>query len=317
MIISLFRTSHPVSYILLPVLGILLRIPLMLVAESSGDQSLYTQWEWDIVSRHWLNVLLAGIVSGLVGIYINYISDKYGFLERVSGLAGLSFVLLTTWSPQAASFSSAYVAMIFVVIAIDQLFSLGRNGGLSQIFNSALCISIASLFLPVLIVVQPLVLFAIIYFQSIHWRQISVWLIGLSLPIVYFAVSQMIASSSDEVGFKELFSLQWGSIDLTAQSFLQGGLLLITLLLSMKSFRKGLTKNTTRIRKSFLLIIWILVFFLITVFKFEVLWKSTAVLLAIPLAFMFSNYLFYTKKSRLAELVLLLMICVEIANYWF
>ena len=301
---------------LLPVLGILLRIPLMLVAESLGDQGIYSSWEWAIVSKPWLNVFVSGIISGVMGIYVNYISDKYGFLERVSGLSGLSFVLLSSWSPQAASFSSAYLALILVIVALDQLFSLGRNGGLSQIFNSTLCISIASLFMPGLILIQPIVVFAIIYFQSIHWRHISIWLIGMILPLVYLLVGEAIMSASDN-DWNRLLPFQWNGFQLSNHLITHIGFLLFVFLLSMGSFRKGLTNNTTRIRKSFLLLLWLLTLLVATIFQFESLWKSTAVLLAIPLGFMFSNYLFYTKKSRLAELILLLMICVEIASYWF
>ncbi len=319
MIISLFRTSHPTSYLLLPLLGVLLRIPLLIVDVGTSHVEVLSPVEQYIVSMPWLNCLVAGVLSGVLGIYVNNLSDQFGFLDRVSGLSGLSFVVLSTWVPEAASFSFSYLSLGIVLIAFQQLFSLGKTGGLPQVFNASLLISVASLVTEDLLVLQLLVPFAIVYFQTIHWRHFSVWLIGLVMPMLYALVWGLYYPESNVSVITGAYSLiEWDVFNQFQSTIWIWRLVfvIILIILAMQSFRKGLTKNTTRIRKSFLLIMWMLIFSAIAIVQTNNVFTAPYILFALPLGFMLSNYFFYSKKRVLSEAALIGIVVIELANYW-
>jgi len=319
MLIRLFRTSHPLSYILLPTIGILLRIPLLFHSFDESQLVALSSLESYIVSHPWINVLLAGVLAGILGIFVNYISDQFGFLDRVSGLTGLSFVLLSAWTPESASFSYTYLSCGILLIAIYQLYDLGQSGGYAQVFNASLLISVASLITKEAIVLQLLVLFAIIYFQTIHWRHFTIWLLGLILPFLYYAVWNSFYPSD-----MDLLDLLLPNMDLlqsleiidTVKWVFNFMLIALIIIISYKSFSKGVTNNTARIRKSFLLSIWILVLCMLAIFQSAFTVNSPFLFLAVPLSLILSNYLFYSKKTWLAEQYLLVIIAIEISSYW-
>lgn len=317
MIISLFRTSHPASYLLLPIIGVLLRIPLLFVDVSNLDSLSY--FEFAIVSRPWLNMLVAGVLSGLFGVYINYLSDQFGFLDRVSGLAGLSFVLLSIWSSESASFSFSYISLGIFLFAFQQLLSLGKLGGVAQVFNASLLISLATFFTPEMVVFQLLVPLAIVYFQTIQWRHFTVWLIGFTLPCVYLLVWNMCQPSTiqnNSIYPFEIFSATNMIYFQTANWLWQLIFFLLVVTLAMQSFRKGLTNNTTRIRKSFFLIIWTLLLGIMALLLTDSIQTAPYLFVALPVGFMLSNYLFYSKKRVLSETAFIGIAIIELVNYW-
>jgi hypothetical protein len=319
MIISLFRTSHPTSYLLLPLLGVLLRTPLLIADAELAQLEVLSPIELYIVSKPWLNCLVAGVLSGILGIYVNNLSDQFGFLDRVSGLSGLCFVVLSTWVPESASFSLTYLSLGIIIIAFQQLFSLGKTGGLPQVFNASLLITIASLITEELLVLQLLVPFAIVYFQTIHWRHFTIWLIGLATPMLYVFVWKLYYPESNMSVVAGAYNLiEWEVFHLSQPTtwIWRCVFVIALILLAMQSFKKGLTKNTTRIRKSFLLIMWMLIFSIIAILRTDNVFTAPYILLALPLGFMLSNYFFYSKKSVLAEAALIGIVVIELANYW-
>ena len=200
MLIRLFKTSHPVSYILLLVLALVLRIPLFFSSQVSASSGAFVANNLSayVASQPYVFIILSALIVGIAGAFLNYLSDTFNFLDRVSGLTGLAFVLMASIHPVASAFGADTIALLFLLPALHQVLSLTKEkAGLSKVFNAGFLIAVASLFQPLLLSLELLVIFSVLYFQTFDKRHISVHIIGILVPLIYFAVYDLIWLEGD------------------------------------------------------------------------------------------------------------------------
>lgn len=320
MLVRLFKSNHPLAFFIIPGLSVILRIPVLFhtsFAPSSYDSALFTSaFSW-INQYPWLSILTASFFTSVSAIYLNAISDKHGLLARVSFLAGLSYTLIASVLPQYAYFTPVYVSSVLAVFAFDQVLSLHRDGsGLNQTFNAALAVGLAAMFTPAAAYLILFVALGNLYFKTFHPRFISVLFAGALLPWIYWATVKLWhndLASLDSV-FDILFSGWSGFSSERIWMLLLPYILLFAL--AIKSFMKGVSSNTVRIRKSYFLILWSLVFMLNGIMQYVEVEHAPWMLFSIPLAFILSNTLYYNKRGWLSELLVFSIILWEIAAYW-
>ena len=319
MLIRLFKTSHPVSYILLPVLALALRIPLFFehrVSSSSGA-FFFKNLGTSVAEHPYLYIVLSALLIGIAGAFLNYLSDTFGFLDRVSGLTGLAYVLMASMHPVASDIGADTLALLLVLAALHEVLSLTRDkSGFNKVFNAGFLLALSSLIQPALIGLELLVILAVIYFQTFNKRHVSLHIIGILVPLVYYAVYDLIwqegSFAFDYVSM--LIAAPWGFTSSTTWLVLL--LPAFVLIWSFSAYLKSVSTNTMRRRKTLLLVLWILLVSFLLVVQAPGIHQASLSILAIPLAFILANYLFYARKTRLAEFFLLLIIAWELAWYW-
>ena len=320
MLVRLFKSNHPLAYFIIPGLALLLRIPAFFIQDEFPNtfHSLifFGTFTW-INEYTWLSILLAVLFTTISAIYLNSISDKYGLLQRVSFLGGLAFVLLTSILPNMSYFSPIYPATLILLFVYDQALALYQDGnGLSNLFNASLALGIASLFVPTVIYLLVFIALGFLYFKTVHPRFFSVLLAGFLIPWLYWFTVKLWYNELDDfyLNLEGVFNYWEGfSIHEMWNSFIP---FLLVFVLAVRSFMKGISSNTVRIRKSYILILWSLLLIINSILQFTNFESAPWMLLAIPLSFILSNSLYYNKRGWLSELLVFSIILWEIAAYW-
>lgn len=321
MLLKLFRANNFYQFVLFPVFGFLLLLPGFI----NPVQSSRLLWGaagplainlGDWIMQPYLNTALAYFLAMALCFLLVQINARFAFVKEPTFLPTYLFLLIVFAQPDLHVVSPVSFAAIFIVLAIRSIFSaFEKQRAYSNAFDAGFLLGLAGLFYMPVSVLVLLVPFAILILRSnAEWREWVLPFVGLFFPwlfsfLAYFIWSDVSAwfeivsapfSQTREIGM--LFKLPF-QLYLLFLLFLIG---VASIFILRQYGEKGI--STRRYFKILALFFGGSLLLLIFPFvSYELL-----VILAIPLTFLFTNYLLFAKRRRWAEVFMWLLLVFSV-----
>ena len=259
---------------------------------------------------------LPGIIFALasvssIAILIVGLNNKSFFINERTFLPALIYILLSGLFPQYQLLNPAIFAAIFLMLAIRRIMESYQLPGIAyNLFDAGILIGIGSLFYANLIWFGLLLIIGIAILRTGNIKEFAISVIGLVTPYVmtfgiFYVLGKDIKSFMSVMGYN-LFdkpdSYVFTPLTVVAVSF--AGLCTLVSLVFLFA-----TMNTKKIksRKTFSILIWILiislaVYFIFTPVSVEIVWIT-----GIPVSYFLTHYFVNIKKRLFPELLLFIL----------
>lgn len=290
---GIFRQKSPGNIILLIILGILIKLPSFFHAKGAliklGDGILYkgliSLISTVTANNFFIFSLLAFILNIVLAFMLLHFINAHRLMVKSNFLAGMSYILVSSFLPSFNYFSSNLIASVFIFGAFINFFkSSNIKHDKNNIFNASLLIGIASLFfLPAFV----FVIWGFIALAILRPFRLSEWIIlvlGATTPYYFFAAYLFL---SGNFHIPEYF-FEWSFFTSKATySLWHAGalfLLLAPLLAGIYYMQANSGKMMLHIRKAWYLFLWYLVISMIVgLFNIENS-SENMILILIPIA---------------------------------
>ena len=268
---------------------------------------------------YYLKVVVAFILLLFEAFYLNYIFDKNNFLQNKSFLPAAIFVMLVSSFKDAQQLNPILCALLFVIFAFSKIIKTYRqNSASSQVFDSSLLLSIATLFYFPTIILYPIVWVSLIVIRPFFWREWVISFIGFILPYIF---TFSIYFWFDKVNFfffdKILFPANFNLADFFTNKYFFKVTIIVFCVLSFWGIVKSISKvplSTIFARNMAVILIWCL---LLSLFSFFLSPQANIVYLLccfFPLTYYLSSLFITTKNKILSESMFLIFVAVALLN---
>lgn len=324
MIISTFKNSQPASFVIIPVLLVILWWLSWHGSSENLVQNPMPLYNLVVGTLSGFPLWVMGFLGCLITIsqtlHLNYVVGKHEVLYKNSYLPALFFILLLGIIPSFIVFSPVLLVNSIFIFILDKLFKLYKSPSpLPIIFDVSFLTGIATLVYLPSISLMLLIAVAIFILKPFSWRDWLVGLLGVIIPFFFTFVFYFWNDGLDELRqrfFPESIRQLWDSEGLMLQGY-RITLVVISVLfvLTMVRIRQNFYKNVTRIR-NFQQVVFIFLLVAIASLAFT---GSVAVyrfsILAIPLAIMISYYFLSNKKAWWNEVLFWVIVGTLIFNH--
>jgi hypothetical protein len=318
MILRFLKSNQPYHFILIPVIVLALWLRSFLSPnffpffEGESNMPLYRPVHQLLAEQPLISNMVAVVLVILLSFMILRLNTIYAFIQIRTFLPSNIFVLIVSGLVSLHALHPVYFGAFFLLVCIDKLFNVTENEKANpNSFDPGFYLSVGSLFYLNLIFYLPVVWVAFFLLRKKReWRDFAMSLVGMVLPWLFTFSWYFLTDSLEEL--QTVISQNWS----TSNLFFQGRvtfqiyLAFLTITTLWCSFfligQYDAKKSSTR--KYFkiffvIFVISIILFFLIPAASQEIL-----VIMAVPLTFLFSNYLISMKSQSLGNLFILIFL---------
>ena len=193
MILRLFKQSYFAQIALLIGLAIIIWLPAFIKPYPvlTFETNLFTSF---LFSQAPLNQPILGVFLGFIlllseAFLLSYIFSIHQLTHRNSFLAGFLFVLFLSRTPDHLGFHPALIALLFLLLGLKNLLeNFKSNRNYNILLTASFWFSMASLFIPSVVLLFPVIWISLIIFQSFHRRSIPISIIGFLFPYFFIGV---------------------------------------------------------------------------------------------------------------------------------
>ncbi len=318
MVLRLLKTNQAYHFITIPILVLVLWFRAYLLPErfpffDGEDQMLlYKPFAQLAQSSVLLSNLLCVGLALLLSFQVLRLNTIYSFIRVRTFLPSNIFILIISGLVSLHSLHPIYFAAVFLLLAVNRIFGAYEQSNVnSNAFDTGFYLGLGSLFYFNLIFFFPIVWigFSLIR-KNPEWRNFFLPIVGILLPWLYAFTYYFLTDSMPEL---------WHTVQLnlnTPNHFFQGdlqiqiylGFLIFITLLGSVFLLAQLDEKKVSSRKYFQ------IFFLIFLFAVAILLlipsasQEMLVIIAIPLTFLFSNYLIFMRMQFWGNLFVYLLI---------
>ncbi len=137
----------------------------------------------DIFLTPWVSTSVAALLVFVQSLFVNRIINEQRMTAKKNFLAGLLFIMLTSFFTQGLVLSPALIALTFIIIACETAFRLIKKEKMyGDIFDIGFLVSLASFFYFPAIALLFFSLACLINLRSFNYREYVVLLLGLATP---------------------------------------------------------------------------------------------------------------------------------------
>lgn len=318
MILRLIKNNQAIHFITIPLIVLVLWFRNYI----SPDQFHFFVGEDQMLLYHPLKVLtawsplasnlLAIVFALIIGFLVLRLNSSYSFIAVRTFLPSYVMILILSGLVSTQSLHPVFLGAIFLMLAIDRIFdSYEKKKIISNAFDSGFLIGLGSLCYFNLIFFFPITWISFILIRkSFKGSVFLLALIGLALPWLYafsyYFLTDQLAVMEHIIVQNVVTSNKFFGANLPFQIYL-GYLIFLTLIGSFFLLSQ-LDEKKVSSRKYFqiffiVFIIATLMLVLIPAVSHEIL-----VIIAIPLTFLFSNYLIFMRRQFWGNLFIYLLI---------
>ena len=322
MFIKFFKSSFFIQYLVIAITGLCLWI--MAFVEPPGMPApevsvpLYSLLYYIFHDLPFLATTIGFMLVLAETYWLTTILSHHELVLKNSSLSALVFVVLMSFLPAQLTLNPINISLGFMILILYHLLiSYNKPEHLDRFFAAGFFTSIASLFYLPFLLWFVFVVISFLIFRAGNWRAWLAASIGLVTPFIYLAAwyfwqNDLLARINEYIIF-------FSHILVYPNPFHTDFWILsvFTLLLAFWGiifFRSGPVEKTVEIRTKTSILIWTLVFSLIS-FVYA---RSMAIFhpaLAVPaLSMVITGTLTHLKKTRLAEIILLIYFFAVLLN---
>lgn len=262
--------------------------------------------------------LLATLALALLLYFIN---NKHSFIRSREHLLVFIWILIFGAFPQLHVYLDAYIAIAFVLLSLNSLFSVYRlEYDFSSVFLTAFYLSLATLFYTLSAYLLLPILIGLLLLKPFKWRDVIVFLSGLFCPY-YFAAFYFYFVANDwqqpfDIGLENIlssFSIAQVSINVFSSIFLSYiGFLLVMELFNAIRLRSGGIKQKMLVVN---VIFWWILFVGILVSAFFLPQNGELLLFfAIPCSVVLSNFFAFIKRDLWGNIFFVVLVLLSLLS---
>jgi len=261
----------------------------------------------------WLTGILGLVLFIIQILLIVKLNKDYILIDIRTYLPAIIFILVGCSFRQVQQFEPVLFANIFILLAVNKILQSYRDDSLfTNFFDASVLISLGSLFY-----FNTIFLFILVWSGLIILRQFSMreWLLsvtGLVTPYL-FALSFFYIYGN----VPDLFSMIAGNFifDKSFEIFNLYSLiyliyLAVLILLSSINIIKKYNKMKISIRKYYKFLFWMFVYSIVIFFAAPNASVEILLITAVPVSFVFTNYLVSIKKESTSSILLLMLMAL-------
>ena len=271
MLIQFFKNNNPASYILLPLITILLWIPGFL-----SDQNIILEQGmplYDIIigpldNLHFITMFIAVSLVCSGAFILNSLVNDNEILPYPTFLPALLYVIILSSIKSSLALHPILFANIFTMFSIQQLTSSYRkNNAFSNVFNAGILLSIATLFYAPYMVLFPLLGVGIQIFRPIIWREWVIGFMGVVFPYLFVLTYYFWTDMIEYFWYNKIYYSFFVKMPIDKMNMSHIFVVVVGAFIGIVSVAKivtGLNSTSQKTRKGIILFIWLLVFSLLT-----------------------------------------------------
>jgi len=274
---------------------------------SSEAMPLFNFFSDLFASKPQLAIFIAFALVLLIAFYLANFNTRLFFITERTLLPASLYIILSGFFVSLQGFVPAIPATLFLLISVDRLLAAYRKSGIAySFFDSALLLSIGSLFYFNIIWYYPVIIIGLLLIRTYNLREIVLSIFGLLTPyIVTYAV--LYISGKNLADFTMLImqnitvessSYNWSPLILVL--FILGAIILVAGLIHLAAL---FNKKKIRTRKIFSILIWLLLFTLGIFFLLPSASIELYYIILIPYVFVVSHFIVFLRQKKIANIV--------------
>jgi hypothetical protein len=316
MLVRIFRSTQFYPIALIVLFSIAINIVFGVIREPqigvSGTIFFQDLTNWVNGLNQWLIATLVFVLLTSQALHLNYTLNKHEIFFKQSWLPALFYLILSTQFAAFLQFSPLLLINSIFIFVLDKIFSLYKNQKtLGVTFDAALLIALVAL------LYAPAIFFVLLFFigvailKSINWRDLSIGIIGLIVPLLLLAVFYFLNGRlMDFINqFKNSFTTTFilSNFNLTKQ--LPSVLMIaVVFILALMKIRNNYLKNVTKSRLCQQILLLFVVISVLTIPFTLHIGIQCYMLLIIPFSSIIAYYFLDGKKMFYQELLLWIII---------
>ena len=273
--IGVFRQKRQGNVLLLFVFGILIKLPNLFIAHPAivkiNDGILYKKMV------NWLNPVTAAFphffsIAAIFLIFLQaylltYFISNQRLMFKPNYLAGMAFILLTSFLPEFNQFSSQLlVSLLYLSIYINVFSIYGRPAGKTIIYNSGLLLGLATLLFFPSVLFLFWIYIALTILRPFRPNEWLLALLGILTPYYFLVTYFFLTGELSQVHFFEGLSI---GFKISKPTLILAGaffLMLLPLLTGIYYTQSLSGKMLIQVRKAWYLFLWYIAVCFVIVF---------------------------------------------------
>lgn len=321
MLLRIFKTSQPLSWILILLLLVLVRAVLFysffeesFAIESGSFAGSFTGFlgiNYPVIS-HVLS--LAIIIPS--GFFYNKIAQDVNLFKGIHYLLFLFFGVFTLFNPYDLVLTPTLISLPLMLFSLAMILTQSKGTiSLPNVFNASFLIGLATIISPVNFIAYFILVIGIFYLNNATWRSIFISSIGIFTPILFHDL--LIYSFQWDVAY---FMESFGSIFHSFSfSWLGSPYSIMTLIgilvLQLPTFIANTSRSIIKIRKSLFLILYYLIIGIIFSGFITNNHISLATILILPISVIFTAFQLELKRWWIGDFIFIGLLVSVALNY--
>jgi hypothetical protein len=267
-----------------------------------------------------LSVIIAFCIVSVSAVLINMIMIRNELVPKNTLVPALIFVSLFSQGPSLIGLYPELLSIIFLLMAIDRIllcYGEAEIRVINNILSASLLVSLAAFsYLPA-VFYALFIWIALFIFRQLSLRIWAISIIGLTLPLIYYAVYNYIfdkaqnAYTSLTTFFGEVSMI---SFDYPDPTFIIWGIIAIITIISLFYVLIHMNEWNVYVRRKLIVILWIIVITLPVSIYSHMDFLASQTFQLVPASMLISAYLSNLKIRKWQELIFLLFLLLILFN---
>jgi len=328
MILKILKNNRSYNFILILILVGLLGFHSFLKPETwqffdeGNKMPLFSLLTHGIETNVFINFLVPVVFIFLISLLLLRLNSTFPVIQEKTFLIPGIFVIILGGFVFLHTMHPVYFGTLFLLFSLSRIFSACTkdSGGLSSAFDAGFYIGVGSLFY------FPLIFYFFVVWAGLfkihgqlHGRYFILSLIGTLLPWLmvfsyyFFTDAQSVFNHIIYQNFYASSSYQGTEIPY----YIYIGFLFLMIVISEFPLLSHVNSQKVVTRKYYGILFWIFIVSIAIFFLVPSVSEEIMVIIAVPLSFLFSNFMVYLKKEILGDIILIvflgLIVWIQIA----
>lgn len=321
MLLRIFKTSQPLSWILIVMIISVLRLVLFFLFHTEVhliDNDFFSHQLLNKLNTNfpWSSHFISTVFVLFSGLFFNRIAQNLNILNGIHYLLFLFFGILISFQIENLSLSPLILATPLMLICFNLiLIQFQGTLPLGHVFNASFFIGLASLIYFPSTLLLIILVWSLVYLNQTTWRHFILALLGYSVPILFF--DTLIFSFSLPLEYiSSLWALQYHSFDINNFTPLYATSAIISLIVLQSSlYFRSISKSIIKIRKALSLSYWYLILGLLFNGFLVILYPNLIGIIILPTTILFTVFHLEIKKWWASDLFFILFIGTMVLTY--
>lgn len=321
MLLRIFKTSQPISWILIILLITALRLVLFLFyfqepitnEFANPTASFLTQ---SSINYPWVSHFISLPIVLFSGFFFNTLAQNLNIFKGIHSLLVLFFGTFISYSPENLVLTPFILTLPFLLYSLSLTLIQSKSGvDLRTVFNASFSVGVATIIYFPSVIVGLIVLIGLMYLSQATWRSFLITFLGIAAPWLFYDVS-VFYFELNTLHSISYIGTQIGGLNLSnyGKMYAIGSLVFLILFQSLVYFRTT-SKSIIKNRKLLFLILYYLIIGFVLIGFLVSDNQNLQNIIVLPLAIYFTVFQLEEKKWWMQDLVFIATLTSLALNY--
>ncbi len=324
MILRFFKAPYLSRLFIALLLAVILWLPVIFIPENllipHFFSPFYKFYMTISTENRWIQIIIAFIINVLTALIVNFIATEFGLSEKRSYVSLFLYILFSAALPQFTKMNPLIFINLLLSLYLYFLFRIATTKNTILLsFNGGLLIGIMTL------VFVPMIFLLVVQFIGLMLNRINkiraylTTVLGLLIPFIYLFTYYFWIDTVSQKGadFLQNLSVHWpAAIHVNIFSTIIIFIIIVLIVSAIWKEYINLFKRKISKRRNTSITLYMLLI-LLFVFLFYSTGINFIVLLFVPAAIITNDYLRFVKRKKIAEIIVLILVVLELFNQYF